>query len=186
MQPLMSGPGIAFTEAMLALKSAENDSFAFQKVFNDGEFLAAGILEIPAGGAKPSRSTRDNTYVRVVLGGLVGVADAVRAQVFYVAEGAVGVTVHKTNFYLCQGGMLMVPSGPSLPSYLHELLRADAVADNYFSIDNPSDRDARLFFCQARKGVGGAKPTYSRPPRASVGASSDAESYRRASTSVRP
>jgi centromere protein C len=101
--------GIAFTENMLSLKSAENDSFSFQKVFNDGEFLAAGILEIPAGGAKPSRSTKDNTYV-------CNMARAVRPalivhQVFYMAEGAAGVTVHNTHFYLCQGGMLMVPSG---------------------------------------------------------------------------
>jgi centromere protein C len=59
--------GIAFTEKMLTLKPAENDSFSYQKVFNDGEFLAAGVLDIPAGGSKPSRSTRDNTYVSLVV-----------------------------------------------------------------------------------------------------------------------
>jgi centromere protein C len=54
--------GIAWPDRLVKLKKAENDEFSFQKVFNDGEFLAAGILEIPPNGMKPSRSTKDNTY----------------------------------------------------------------------------------------------------------------------------
>jgi hypothetical protein len=67
------------------------------------------------------------------------------------------------------------------------LLTIDFV-DNMFKFENPNDRTARLFFCQARKGVGApTKPTaYNPRGRSSFGVSSDAESNRRASSSARP
>lgn len=55
---------IAFTARMVSPKPALNNDFAFQKVFGDGEFIAAGQLIIPVGGKKPSKGTKDNTYVR--------------------------------------------------------------------------------------------------------------------------
>lgn len=55
---------IAQTAAMLNPKQPLNASYAFQKVFSDGEFVAGGVLEIPVGGKKPSKPARDNTYVR--------------------------------------------------------------------------------------------------------------------------
>ena len=39
------------------------NGFKFQKVFGDASFVAAGMLEIPVGGEKPSKPTKDNTYV---------------------------------------------------------------------------------------------------------------------------
>jgi hypothetical protein len=43
------------------------NGFKFQKVFGDASFVAAGMLEIPVGGEKPSKPTKDNTYVGLSL-----------------------------------------------------------------------------------------------------------------------
>ena len=48
---------------MLTPKPAANNDFLYQKVFGDGEFIAAGQLILPVGGKKPSKGTKDNTYV---------------------------------------------------------------------------------------------------------------------------
>ncbi|KAF9053118.1 Mif2/CENP-C like-domain-containing protein [Panaeolus papilionaceus] len=53
--------------------------------------------------------------------------------VFYVIEGAVNFKIHNTSMILSTGGMFMVPRG------------------NMYLIENISNRDARLFFTQARK-----------------------------------
>lgn len=44
-------------------KTAINSDFAFEKVFGVDDYMAAGILEIPVGGGKPSKPTKDNNYV---------------------------------------------------------------------------------------------------------------------------
>ncbi|KAH9917445.1 Mif2/CENP-C like-domain-containing protein [Fomitopsis serialis] len=106
---------IAFTAKMVTPKAAANNDFYFQKVFGDADFIAAGELIIPPDGQKPTKSTKDNTFV------------------FYVIEGAVNLTVHKTSFILATGGMFLVPRG------------------NMYHIRNISERDAKLFFAQARK-----------------------------------
>ena len=49
---------------MVRPKAAANNDWFFQKVFGDGEFIAAGQLIIPPKGRKPSKGTKDNTYVR--------------------------------------------------------------------------------------------------------------------------
>jgi hypothetical protein len=46
-------------------RTAFNNSFAFEKVFGVDEFMAAGVLDIPVGGSKPTKPTKDNNYVRV-------------------------------------------------------------------------------------------------------------------------
>ncbi|KAK7060285.1 mitotic fidelity of chromosome transmission-related protein [Paramarasmius palmivorus] len=53
--------------------------------------------------------------------------------VFFVIEGAVNVKIHETNFVLVQGGSFMVPRG------------------NGYSIENISNRTAKLHFVQARE-----------------------------------
>lgn len=55
--------GVAFTSKMVTPKPAANNEFMFQKIFGDGDFIAAGQLIIPVGGKKPSKGTKDNTYV---------------------------------------------------------------------------------------------------------------------------
>ncbi|KAI0797485.1 Mif2/CENP-C like-domain-containing protein [Abortiporus biennis] len=106
---------LAYTHRMLHLKAATNGDFLFQKVFGDNDFIAAGQLVIPPGSQKPTKGTKDNTFV------------------FYVIEGCVNFKVHRTNFLLATGGMFLVPRG------------------NMYFIQNISDRDAKLFFAQARK-----------------------------------
>ena len=58
--------GVAFTSKMVTPKPAANNEFMFQKIFGDGDFIAAGQLIIPEGGKKPSKGTKDNSYVCIV------------------------------------------------------------------------------------------------------------------------
>ncbi|RXW20277.1 hypothetical protein EST38_g5573 [Candolleomyces aberdarensis] len=55
------------------------------------------------------------------------------SYIFHVIEGAVKMKVHNSSLVLAPGGMFMVPRG------------------NTYSIENISQRDAKLFFTQARK-----------------------------------
>lgn len=56
--------GVAFTAKMLKLKPAANNDFLFQKIFGDGNFIAAGQLIVPPKKQKPTKGTKDNTFVR--------------------------------------------------------------------------------------------------------------------------
>jgi centromere protein C len=58
--------GIAFPSHLVEYRTMSDNptDFKFQKVFGDASFVAAGMLEIPVGGEKPSKPTKDNTYVR--------------------------------------------------------------------------------------------------------------------------
>ncbi|ETW86246.1 hypothetical protein HETIRDRAFT_443810 [Heterobasidion irregulare TC 32-1] len=83
--------------------------------------------------------------------------------IFYVIEGAVTFKVHESSYILCSGGSIMVPRG------------------NTYFIENISDREARLFFAQARRVTvdDEAFPTVQSPPPAlrrssSVGGSTSA------------
>ncbi|KAF6763600.1 Mif2/CENP-C like-domain-containing protein [Ephemerocybe angulata] len=107
---------IAWTARMVNPQPVANNSWSFDKIFGDADFIAAGQLVIPPKSRKPSKATKDNTYI------------------FYVVEGAVNLKVHETSMVLSTGGMFMVPR----------------VGNTYF-IENISQRDARLFFTQARK-----------------------------------
>lgn len=48
---------------MLNPQPAANADWRFEKVFGDGDFIASGELIIPPGCRKPSKPTKDNTYV---------------------------------------------------------------------------------------------------------------------------
>ena len=61
---LSSMLGVAFTSKMLNPRQTANGDWSFQKVFGDADFIAAGVLVIPPKGRKPSKGTKDNTYVR--------------------------------------------------------------------------------------------------------------------------
>ncbi|KZS92465.1 hypothetical protein SISNIDRAFT_455662 [Sistotremastrum niveocremeum HHB9708] len=106
---------VAFTSAMIKPEKAAGAEYSYQKIFGDGNFMAAGQLEIPPKSAKPAKSTRDNTYI------------------FYLIEGAVQFKVHRTSYILAPGGTFIVPRG------------------NMYYIENIGQRDAKLFFAQARK-----------------------------------
>jgi len=106
---------LAFPDRLVNHRPAANNDFFFTKVFGDGEYIAAGQLRIPPNKNKPSKMTKDNTYV------------------FYVIEGAVQFKVHESSYLLCTGGMILVPRG------------------NTYYIENIAERDAKLFFAQARR-----------------------------------
>lgn len=95
-------------------RPAFNQSFAYEKLFGVGDFMAAGVLVIPVDGDKPTKPSKDNSYAFVVL------------------EGAVQVMVHRTSFVIAPGGMFLVPKG------------------NMYNIRNVAQREARIFFAQAR------------------------------------
>ncbi|KAG6336925.1 hypothetical protein ID866_2163 [Astraeus odoratus] len=86
------------TAKMFQPKSAANSSWFFQKIFGEGDFIAAGEMLIPPDGKKPSKSSKDNAYV------------------FYVIEGAVSVVIHETKYTVATGGMFLVPRGLCMSS----------------------------------------------------------------------
>ena len=61
--------GVAFTAKMVSPKAAAQGAFYFQKIFGDGDYLASGILMIPPNSTKPTKSTKDNTFVRIFIDG---------------------------------------------------------------------------------------------------------------------
>lgn len=48
---------------MIDPKPTHNNRFAFQKIFTELDYLAGGILVIPAGAEKPTKPAKDNSYV---------------------------------------------------------------------------------------------------------------------------
>jgi hypothetical protein len=60
--------GIAYTAAMMEPEAANStNTFSYQKIFSDDDFIAAGVLVLPVDGEKPMKGTKDNTYVRILL-----------------------------------------------------------------------------------------------------------------------
>lgn len=94
------------------------NSFQFQRVFKDSDFIAGGLMYIPVGGCKPLKPAKDNFYF------------------FTVLEGAVSVHVHRTKFVVAPSGVFLIPRG------------------NVYSIQNISQRTAKLSFAQARRATG--------------------------------
>ncbi|KAG1890829.1 Mif2/CENP-C like-domain-containing protein [Suillus subluteus] len=137
---------IVYTAKKIDPKPAAGGGWFFQKIFGEGDFIAAGVLRIPPQGRKPSKGTKDNTYV------------------FYVIEGAVAAVIHESQYIVATGGMFIVPRG------------------NTYYIENISDRDAQVFFTQARQvlsdedqqldHVSHSAPPSSHPQRLSEGATS--------------
>jgi centromere protein C len=57
--------GVVYTAKKIDPKPAAGGGWFFQKIFGEGDFIAAGVLLIPPQGRKPSKGTKDNTYVRI-------------------------------------------------------------------------------------------------------------------------
>jgi centromere protein C len=108
--------GIAWTAKMVEPKMSTRNDWSFDKIFNDGDFIAAGQLVIPPKGRKPSKQAKDNTYASCDLNVVVRTLRPC-FQVFYVIEGAVNFKIHDTSMVLATGGMFMVPRGKS-PGFL--------------------------------------------------------------------
>ncbi|WVQ93620.1 hypothetical protein IAU59_000696 [Kwoniella sp. CBS 9459] len=107
---------VACTKAKLEPRAVSKGAYQYQKVFGEGQFMAAGVVYIPIGSSKATKPSKDNAYV------------------FFVIQGVVQVTVHRTSFIMAPGGQFLIPRG------------------NEYRIENISeDREVQLFFAQARK-----------------------------------
>lgn len=61
--PTFQPAGIAFTERMMDPKLTLDGKFAYQKIYQELDYLASGVLTIPPGGEKGLKSSKDNSYV---------------------------------------------------------------------------------------------------------------------------
>ncbi|KAK0196519.1 Mif2/CENP-C like-domain-containing protein [Armillaria mellea] len=113
---------IACTARMVNVQQAANSNWFFEKIFGDGNFMAAGQMLIPPRSRKQSKRSKDNTYI------------------FFIVEGAINLRIHETSMILCSGAMFMVPRG------------------NAYFIENIAERDAKLFFSQAREDTSSEGP----------------------------
>ncbi len=84
---------IVRTKASLRPIAAANQQFRFEKLFNCGGLMATGILELPPGTRKPTKPSKDNSFV------------------FCVLQGALRATVHRKSFIVGPKGIFQVPSG---------------------------------------------------------------------------
>ncbi|KAH9465630.1 hypothetical protein MJO28_007402 [Puccinia striiformis f. sp. tritici] len=88
---------IVCTKQMVTLdvddQAGVEDSFQFQKLFKEADYMAGGLMHIPVGGAKPLKPAKDNCYF------------------FTVVEGAVSVHVHRTTFIVAPSGVFWIPRG---------------------------------------------------------------------------
>ncbi|GAA5845668.1 hypothetical protein JCM9279_006066 [Rhodotorula babjevae] len=84
---------IAFTDKMMDPKPTFDKKFSYQKIYQELDYLAGGILTIPPNGEKALKPSKDNSYI------------------FYCIQGAVSVTIHRTVFSIGPGGTFFVPRG---------------------------------------------------------------------------
>ncbi|WVW82041.1 hypothetical protein I302_104046 [Kwoniella bestiolae CBS 10118] len=84
---------IACPKSLLVPSNKTNQTFSYQKVFGEGDFMAAGVVVIPVGQSKTTKPSKDNAYV------------------FYVIQGAVQVQIYRTSFIMAPGGQFLVPRG---------------------------------------------------------------------------
>ncbi|TKY90520.1 hypothetical protein EX895_000518 [Sporisorium graminicola] len=81
------------TRASLRPVVAANQEFRFEKLFNCGGVMATGVLELPPGSRKPTKPSKDNSFV------------------FCVLQGALRATVHRKSFIVGPQGIFQVPAG---------------------------------------------------------------------------
>mgnify|MGYP002717699633 FL=1 len=86
-------------------KMTLDGKFAYQKIYQELDYLASGVLTIPPGGEKGLKSSKDNSYVRRRTRGAsregCSITDCLPdslPQVFCCLQGSVSVTVHRTRF----------------------------------------------------------------------------------------
>ncbi|KAF9515077.1 hypothetical protein BS47DRAFT_1449428 [Hydnum rufescens UP504] len=61
---------MVYTAAMMEPEAANStNTFSYQKIFSDDDFIAAGVLVLPVDGEKPMKGTKDNTYSWIIAPG---------------------------------------------------------------------------------------------------------------------
>ena len=58
---------LAFTTHMAREVPAKKADYSYQKIFSEGDNVAAGQIQLEPGAEKPNKSSKDNSYVRSVL-----------------------------------------------------------------------------------------------------------------------
>jgi centromere protein C len=58
---------IVFTTRMSRETPAKKADYSYQKIFSDGENIAAGHIQLEPGAEKPNKSSKDNSYVCCIL-----------------------------------------------------------------------------------------------------------------------
>lgn len=58
---------IAFTSRMSREVPAKKADYSYQKIFSEGDNVAAGHIQLEPGAEKPNKSSKDNSYVRFTL-----------------------------------------------------------------------------------------------------------------------
>lgn len=84
---------IVRTKASIRPMAAANQQFRFEKLFNCGGLMATGVLQLPPGTRKPTKPSKDNSFV------------------FCVLQGALRATVHRKTFVVGPEGIFQVPAG---------------------------------------------------------------------------
>lgn len=124
---------LAVSEAAIQLKDIKDATFRFAKTLTM-PFFGSGIVDMPPGSEKRTKNSRK------------------MQMVFFVHTGSVEVTVAQNEFRIAKGGMWFVPRGTffaTLPPPLPQVLSLTAIPPgNHYSISNPHDKSARIFFSQ--------------------------------------
>lgn len=84
---------IVRTKSTLKPVAVMGQEFMFEKLFNCGGLMATGVLHLPPGTRKPTKPSKDNTFV------------------FCVLQGALRATVHRKSFIVGPEGVFQVPAG---------------------------------------------------------------------------
>ena len=84
---------IAVSKSAINPQPLHGSKVRFEKLFQDGEYMASGIMDILVGGVKGVKPTK-HSYMS-----------------FVVLSGKVEVKVHRTAFVMGKGGVFVVPRG---------------------------------------------------------------------------
>lgn len=91
---------LAVSKSAINPRPLQGSQVQYEKLFQDGEYTACGIMDILVGGVKGVKSTK-HSYMN-----------------FVVLKGKVEVKVHKTAFVIGKGGVFVVPRGTNLFHHL--------------------------------------------------------------------
>jgi len=91
-------------------KHAKRVDYSYQKIFSEGEKVAAGYANLELGAEKPNKSSRNNSYVRSILR-VLGFGQAANRGWMDIQWCSGCYKVHTTSFTICQGEHVLVPSG---------------------------------------------------------------------------
>lgn len=123
---------IAVSANAIETREIRNASFKFAKTLSM-PFFGSGVVDLPPNTEKKPKNSRK------------------MHMSFFVFAGRVQVTVADTVFSIGRGGMWFVPRGKlrCLSAFkVNYKTNNDGFAGNYYSIENVSDKPARIFFSQ--------------------------------------